>query len=148
MTGRPEPASRRVARWISGLGHPFVLIIGFVIGGSLSAMGGRQALTLTVLIVACGIGPIVLYLLRLVRQGRTKFDVSARELRGPIYALGLLLGAVLIVAARVMKAPAGVVVTMAYALALVMIAALINLRLKVSLHTAFAVWVSLGWLVI
>ena len=88
---------------------------------------------------------MTLFLSRQVRLGRSNFDVSARERRGPVYALGLALGVALMVAAQQLGAPDIVLAVMACGLAMVILAAAINLRLKVSLHSAFATWISLSW---
>ena len=143
-----EPRWAQPALWISRIGHPFTLLLAFSLAGTLRAMPWPRALALTVWVAVCGVAPLVVFLLYQVKQGRSNFDISTRELRGPAYLLGLALGGVLIATSWPLGAPPVVLAAMACALAMVTLAALINLKLKVSLHTAFAVWVTIGFFAI
>ncbi|MEM8994371.1 MAG: hypothetical protein AAGF23_06210 [Acidobacteriota bacterium] len=134
-----------VARWISRVGHPFAMLVAFALAGSLRAMPWPRAVALTVWVAVCGVAPLVVFLMHQVKQGRSNFDISTRELRGPAYLLGLALGGLLIATSWPLGAPPVILASMACALAMVTLAALINLKLKVSLHTAFAVWVTIGF---
>ncbi|MEO1366997.1 MAG: hypothetical protein AAFX50_07440 [Acidobacteriota bacterium] len=121
------------------------MLVAFALAGSLQAMPVARALALTVWVAVCGVAPLVVFLWHQVKQGRSNFDISTRELRGPAYLLGLALGGLLIATSWPLGAPPVVLASMACALAMVTLAALINLKLKVSLHTAFAVWVTIGF---
>ena len=133
-----------VARWISIAGHPFVWLLIYVGVVAFAHLPWPQALLAVGLVFFLSILPMTLYLQRLVRGGATNFDVSKQELRGPVYALGLALGLFLLWVFRRLGTPWEMLRGLVAGIVMVVTASLINLRLKVSLHSAFAVWVACG----
>ena len=81
-----------IARWVSILGHPFVLVLFYVVAAVSAFLPWQQAALATAIVFFVAILPMTAYLQKQVKKGRTNFDVSAQELRGPIYGLGLFLG--------------------------------------------------------
>jgi hypothetical protein len=127
------------ARWVSRIGHPLVLIslsLGIIVALRL-ANGVGLALLLTLL--ATVILPMALLLFRGVRSGRwSDVDVSVHAERVRFYPCAIPISAMAVVALWMMPTPAfalrGAVVT----LFLLAVAALINFRIKLSLHALFA----------
>ncbi|MCG8460353.1 MAG: phosphatase PAP2 family protein [Holophagales bacterium] len=133
------------ARWISICGHPFALILLYVLVGAATRLELRQALIAVAIVFVGGVLPMMLYLASLVRRSGANFDVSVRRERSGAYGLGLALGMGLLAVFASFDAPADLLGGLACGLLLVVLASLINLRLKVSLHSAFAVWVAVGF---
>jgi membrane-associated phospholipid phosphatase len=137
----------RVARWISILGHPFVLVLLLVGSLTLQVLPPGRAFLVTGIVFAASILPMALTLRRHVRTGRcTDYDVSVREERARIYpaALGVVLVTLLVLAW--IGPPRDVLAGTVAVLALLGTASLVNLRHKISLHTAFGVYVALCFL--
>lgn len=135
---------RTFARWVSIVGHPFVLLMVYVVAASVEYLPRGQVLPAAGLVFVLAILPMTIHLQRQARRGVTNFDVSAQELRGPVYGLGLGLGLLLLVVFYGLGAPPPLLRGLWVGIVMVIVASLINLRLKVSLHSAFAAWVSLG----
>lgn len=133
-----------VARWVSMIGHPFVWLLVYVGVAAFAQLSPGQALWSVGIVLFVSIVPMTFYLQRLVRSGSTNFDVSHRELRGPVYLFGLGLGLLLLAIFRGLGTPWGSLRGLIVGIALVVVASLINRRLKVSMHSAFAVWVAVG----
>jgi len=132
------PPKLRIARWISIVGHPFVLSLLLAgIAAALVLPPGEAALV--VALVAVGsIVPMLLYLRREVRAGRSNFDVSVRRDRGPMFRFAFLLVSLVVGVLLLAGAPRSIVIGTAAVLVLLVAAAFCNRWLKVSLHAAFA----------
>lgn len=144
MRETPGGTRYRVARWISILGHPFVLTLLLVASQTLQSLPPGRALLVTGIVFAVTILPMAVTLVRHVRAGRcTDFDVSVREERSRLYpaALGTVLVTLLVLAW--VQPPREVFHGSVAVLTLLGAASLVNLRHKISLHTSFAVFVAL-----
>jgi membrane-associated phospholipid phosphatase len=137
-----DPGLRReVARWISILGHPFVLIPLMVTAVTVGWLPPERVALIVGLVVLGSVVPMLLLMAQRVRSGAwTNYDVSVREQRRGMYpaALALAGGTVLLLAA--IGAPWPILRGVLSILLLIAIAAVVNLRLKISLHTAFAAY--------
>jgi membrane-associated phospholipid phosphatase len=127
------------ARWISWVGHPLVFIslsVGIIIALRLANSAGL-ALLLTLLVTM--ILPMAFLLFSGSRSGRwSDPDVSIREERVRFYLRAIPISAIAVIALWLSHVPAfalrGAVVT----LFLLVVAALVNFRIKLSLHALFA----------
>jgi hypothetical protein len=127
------------ARWVSWIGHPLVFIslsVGVIVALRL-ANGAGLALLLTLL--ATVILPMALLLFRGVRSGRwSDMDVSVHAERVRFYPCAIPISAIAVIAVWLLRVPAfalrGAVVT----LFLLVVASVINFRIKLSLHALFA----------
>lgn len=135
---------RSFARWVSIIGHPFALLLLYVVAGVSVYLPWQEAAFATAIVFFVAILPLTFYLQRQVKAGVTNFDVSAQELRGPIYGLSLGLGLMLAALFYWLGAPLNLLGALLVGVAMVVVASLVNLKLKVSLHSAFAVWVAVG----
>ena len=132
------------ARWVSIIGHPFALLLLYVVAGASVYLPWQQAAVATAIVFFVAILPLSFYLYRQAKTGATNFDVSAQELRGPVYGMGLALGLVLVAVFYGLGAPLNLLGALLVGVGMVVVASLVNLKLKVSLHSAFAVWVAFG----
>jgi membrane-associated phospholipid phosphatase len=130
-----------VARWISILGHPFVLIPGLVAAVTVSSLPPEQAAQIVGIVVLVSVVPMLLLMVRRVRSGAwTNYDVSVREQRTGMYPAALAITTVTVLVLAWAQVPRPILRGVLAILLLIGIAALVNLRLKISLHTAFAVF--------
>jgi hypothetical protein len=127
------------AQWVSWIGHPLVLIslsVGIIIA---SRLANRAGLALSLTLLATVILPMALLLFRGFQSGRwSDPDVSVRAERVRFYPRAISISAVAVIALLLSRAPGfalrGAMVTMF----LLIMAALINFRIKLSLHALFA----------
>ena len=152
----PPPQARRarrtsVARWISILGHPFVLIPLLVAAVTARSMPPERVALIVGIVLLVSVVPMLLLMSRRVRSGAwTNYDVSVREQRSGMYPVAMAIAGVTTLVLLVVGTPRPVMYGVAATLVLIVIASVVNLWLKISLHVAFAVFtaaslVSLGW---
>jgi len=127
------------ARWVSWIGHPLVFITlsaGIIIGLRLA---NRAGLALLLTLLATVILPMGLLLFRGFQSGRwSDPDVSIRAERVRFYpwAISISVGAVIVL--LLSHVPAFALRGATMTVLLLIIAALINFRIKLSLHALFA----------
>jgi len=127
------------ARWVSWIGHPLVFIsltVGIIIALRLA---NRAGLGLLLTLLATVILPMALLLFRGSQSGRwSDPDVSIHAERVRFYPRAIPISAIAVAALWLLRAPVfalrGAVVTMF----LLVVAALVNFRIKLSLHALFA----------
>ena len=155
----PEPVDQNrrfrtlgFARAISWIGHPLVFVsisVGIIVFYKLANRVGVSVLAALMLAVVL---PTAVLLIRGVRSGRwSDVDVSVHTERRRFYPPAILLSTGGIVALLLLHAPGFVVRGAIVTLGLLLVAAMINRHLKVSLHTMFAffcavVLLRIGWL--
>ena len=128
-----------VARAVSWIGHPFVFVMGsvaIVLGSQMTAAAAWPILTCLFLSV---IVPTAVLLFVGVRSGRWRDgDVSIREERTRFYPWAIPISAAGVMATWFMRAPNFILRGGIVTLGLLILAAMINTRLKISLHSLFA----------
>jgi hypothetical protein len=131
--------ARRLAIIVSWIGHPLVLVpisLAIVVTTQLAP---RVGLPILGALFLCVIAPIAILLFLGVRSGRWRdADVSVREERRRFYPWAIPFSAVGVAAIWLMHAPTFILRGAIVTLALFVIAAVVNLRLKISLHVLFA----------
>jgi hypothetical protein len=127
------------ARWVSWIGHPLVFVslsVGIIIALRLA---NRTGLALSLSLLATVILPMVLLLFRGFKSGRwSDPDVSVRAERVRFYPRAISISAVAVSALLLSHAPAFALRGATVTLFLLIMAALINFRIKLSLHALFA----------
>ena len=127
------------ARWVSWIGHPLVFIslsVGIIIALRLA---NRAGLALSLTLLATVILPMALLLFRGFQSGRwSDPDVSIHAERVRFYPRAISISAVAVLGLLVSRAPAFALRGATMTLFLLIIAALINFRIKLSLHALFA----------
>jgi len=127
------------ARWVSWIGHPLVFISLSVAIIIVLRLASRAGLALFLTLLATLILPMALLLFLGTRSGRwSDTDVSIRAERVQFYPRAIPISAMAVIALWLLHAPAlalrGAVVT----LFLLVVAALVNFLIKLSLHALFA----------
>ena len=127
------------ARWVSWIGHPLVFItlsLGIIIGLRLA---NRAGLALLLTLLATVILPMGLLLFRRFQSGRwSDPDVSIRAERVQFYPRAILISVVAAIVLLLLHAPVFALRGATITSLLLIIAALINFRIKLSLHALFA----------
>jgi hypothetical protein len=137
-----RPTSSRLfvlARCVSWIGHPLVFISLSVAIIIILRLGNRAGLALLLTLLVTLILPMALLLFWGARTGRwSDADVSIRSERLRFYPRAISISAMAVITLWLLRAPAmalrGAVVT----LFLLLVAALVNFRIKLSLHALFA----------
>lgn len=127
------------ARWVSCIGHPLVFIslsVGIIIALRLA---NRAGLELLLTLLATAILPMALLLFRGFQSGRwSDPDVSIRAERVRFYPRAISISAIAVIALLLSRAPALALRGATVTVCLLIMAALINFRIKLSLHALFA----------
>jgi hypothetical protein len=127
------------ARWVSWIGHPLVFIslsVGIIITLRLA---NRAGLALSFTLLATVILPMALLLFRGFQSGRwSDPDVSIHAERVRFYPRAISISAVAVIVLLLSRAPAFALRGATMTLFLLIMAALINFRIKLSLHALFA----------
>ena len=127
------------ARIISWIGHPLVFVPVSLAIVVTTRLAPRVGLPILGALFLCVIAPIAILLFAGARSGRWRdADVSVREERRRFYPWAIPFSAVGVLAIWLMRAPAFILRGAIVTLALFILAAIINLRLKISLHILFA----------
>ena len=141
------PPSQSLARWISILGHPFTFILVMVLATSGRGDGGIAAYRAAAIVLAVVLVPLGLFFWRRRASGRwSTIDASEPHNRPALYAAALALLVPLALVYR-FAAPSGEAETTSRLLdgtlavgLLLALGALANRWIKLSLHTAFAMF--------
>ena len=127
------------ARWVSWIGHPLVFItlsVGIIVALRLA---DRAGLALLLTLLATVILPMALLLFCGFRSGRwSDPDISVRAERVRFYPRAISISAGAVIVLLLLHAPAFALRGATMTLLLLIIAALINFRIKLSLHALFA----------
>ncbi|MFL6545324.1 MAG: hypothetical protein ACJ8LM_09120 [Candidatus Udaeobacter sp.] len=127
------------ARWVSRIGHPLVSIslsIGIIIALRLA---NRAGLALSLTLLATVILPMALLLFRGYQSRRwSDPDVSVRAERARFYPRAILISAMAVIVLLLFRAPGFALRGATVTLFLLIVSALINCRIKLSLHALFA----------
>jgi membrane-associated phospholipid phosphatase len=131
--------TEQIARWISRIGHPFVLPLVALIVVTLQVVPPRQAVALVAIMIATTTVPMLLFTRRQIRRRHwSDYDVSVRQDRYLLYPLGLLTLAASLAVFWLLGAPSFMFRGIGAGAVLLFVAMLINLVIKISLHTALA----------
>lgn len=127
-----------IARWISILGHPFVMAMVMVLGAALHFGTPREALRALLLVALLALLPVAVLMIRQVRRGAwTNVDASDRAERPLLFAVGIVALAVLFGVVLVLRPGSFLLRGAVGVLAMLAAGAVITRWIKVSLHMAF-----------
>lgn len=135
-----------IAKFVSTVGHPFVTVPLFVIFLLFSIESARQATFLSLLIIGGIFVPIGLWTLRGVRKGTyTNLDVSDQGQRQRWFIITTFLLLVVTLIIWFTNQDRTLRLAVMCSLVLLVVAQLVNTRVKASMHLAFHVF--LGFLI-
>lgn len=130
--------ARQLARVVSIVLHPFALAL-VLVWGTAGGQQREETLWTLALVVLCSILPLAWLMAHRVRRGDwADVDASRREERPVVYGLALL-GLLVLAGALAWRGEStGLVRGVAGTAGMLVVAGLLNLKVKVSLHLAFA----------
>ena len=136
-----QTAAVKIAKIISVVGHPFVLLALTVLISAISSLPLGRALTICGITVLLTIFPLLIIIRRQVSAGKwSDHDVSEASERRNFYPILIAVVALSLVAFYLLGFPRGLLVGMLISLLLLLTAMLINRYSKISLHQIFAVY--------
>lgn len=132
-------SARRLAAVVSWIGHPLVFVTATVAIVVTTQLASRMAFAILAVLLLSVIGPTAVLLILGVRSGRWRdADVSVHEERRHFYPVAIPLSALGTLMTWWIGAPNYILRGGIVTLSLLIIAALVNYRSKISLHTLFA----------
>lgn len=138
-----------ISTWVSTIGHPLLTVAVFILLLSFHLFTYPTAFVVSASLIGLVILPVTVWNYIKTRQGKySNFDVSIRPQRYSMYLLiiGLLTGVTLTFFAT--SQPASFCYGMSFALGLLIICFVSNFFIKVSLHTALSVFLSIALMTI
>jgi membrane-associated phospholipid phosphatase len=129
---------KMLARWLSILGHPFVMVVAMVLGAALRFSAPREAVRTVALVALIALVPVALLMVRQVRSGSwANVDASNRAERPALFVVGI--AALLALLGTTLALRPGSFLTRGTVGVLLMLAvcAVATKWVKVSLHAAF-----------
>lgn len=134
---------RKLAKYISIIGHPFITISVFVIIVLFTSEEFNKALLISFLIVGCIIFPVAMWNYLKTKNGEyTNFDVSVRTQR---YSMYLFMAVPLLTITVVLfytNQPKGICYRVLFGLVLLLISFIVNLYIKCSGHVSLTIYLS------
>ncbi|AEL26504.1 hypothetical protein [Cyclobacterium marinum] len=136
----------KIARIISQVGHPLLLILAFLIYFLFSIHNPEKAILTFLIILFLGILPLVFWNLIRTKKGLySNFDVSIRSQRNSMYLFVLTSAFFVLLALWANGQPDAVLIGSAILIQLLCLAFVINFKSKVSLHVAITIFTAFGF---
>ena len=135
--------ARRLAAAVSWVGHPLMFISLAMLVVVALRVANRAGLAVLLTLLVGVVIPMALLLFRGVRSGRwSDADVSVRTERNRFYPRAIPISAIGVVALWLMRAPGFALRGAFVTFTLLVVAGLLNFRIKLSLHALFAFYSS------
>lgn len=137
-----EPSkSEKIARVVSVVGHPFVLLTLTVFIAALHRTHPLRALTFGGVAVLCTVSPLLFIIRRKVSAGKwSDHDISDASERRSFYPIAIAIATASTFLFYLLDFPPGILVGMLISLVILLAAMLINRFSKISLHVIFATY--------
>jgi hypothetical protein len=136
---------RKIAWWVSAIGHPFVMIVGLLTYQLMRNQSMFHVLPVVATVVALTVVPLAVMILLKVRRGEwSDGDVSLQRQRGPLYATAIALSVVAIGVLAAARLSTPIVLGAVTVFAMLAAAYVINRWIKVSLHLTFATFTAIA----
>jgi membrane-associated phospholipid phosphatase len=138
-----------ISTWVSTLGHPLLTVAVFILFVTFHLFTYSTAFVISAALIGLVVLPVTVWNYLKTKQGKySNFDVSIRPQRYSMYLLiiGLLTG--ITIAFFATNQPVSFCYGMLFALGLFVISFVSNFFIKVSLHTALSVFLSIALMAI
>lgn len=133
--------SEKIARIVSIIGHPFILLTLTVFIVALHRTHPVRALTFGGAAVLCTVSPLLFIIRRKVSAGKwSDHDISDASERRSFYPLAITVATVSTLLFYLLNFPHALIVGMLMSLVILLAAMIINHFSKISLHTIFATY--------
>ncbi len=135
----------KLARTISIIGHPLILGTLYVVLMSFHNLPKQTAFAVSLSVIVLITIPIIFNNWRKTKKGiYTNFDVSDRKQRKGFYPFAIMLFIILLLAFWTFDFPGEVISKSLVFFAMVLLMALINLKLKASMHAGIAFYIAVS----
>jgi membrane-associated phospholipid phosphatase len=135
----PHRRMTTLARWVSILGHPFVMVAAMVTGAALHSRSPGQAARIVPIVMLITVVPVAILMMQQVRRGAWQDADGSDPRNRPLLFVISALGVVGLLAYLGLTQPQSFVIRgAAGTLAVLIVSAAATRWLKVSLHLAFA----------
>jgi membrane-associated HD superfamily phosphohydrolase len=135
-------SKEKTAKTVSVLGHPLLFGNAYVVFMSFKNLESKTATLVSLLVIFLVVVPIIWNNWRKMKSGEySNFDVSDRKQRMGFYPFAIGLFVVLLLAFWVLKFPEAVILQTLVFFMMVLTMALVNLRIKASMHAAIAFYI-------
>lgn len=135
-------SKEKTAKTVSVLGHPLLFGNAYVIFMSFKNLESKTATLVSLLVIFLVAVPIIWNNRRKMKSGEySNFDVSDRKQRMGFYPFAIGLFVVLLLAFWVLKFPEAVILQTLVFFMMVLTMALVNLRIKASMHAGIAFYI-------
>ncbi|MCR9013533.1 hypothetical protein [Aquiflexum gelatinilyticum] len=132
----------KTAKTVSVLGHPLLFGNAYVVFMSFKNLESKTATLVSLLVIFLVAVPIIWNNWRKMKSGEySNFDVSDRKQRMGFYPFAISLFVVLLLAFWVLKFPEAVILQTLVFFMMVLTMALVNVRIKASMHAAIAFYI-------
>lgn len=132
----------KTAKTVSVLGHPLLFGNAYVVFMSFKNLESKTATLVSLLVIFLVAVPIIWNNRRKMKSGEySNFDVSDRKQRMGFYPFAIGLFVVLLLAFWVLKFPEAVILQTLVFFMMVLTMALVNLRIKASMHAGIAFYI-------
>lgn len=136
---------QKIARIFSVVGHPLVLGTFYVIVMAMDNLPSDTAILLSILVLGLVTLPIVAHNLRKLRKGTySNFDVSDQRKRKGFYHFAIFLFLILLSVLYSLDFPKLVFYNTSIFFVMLLVMALINYKVKASLHASVAFFAGIG----
>lgn len=136
---------QKTAKFISVIGHPLLFGNAYVIFMSFQNLERKMALMVSFLVIVLVAAPIIWNNYRKMKSGEyTNFDVSDRMQRKGFYPFAISLFVVLLLVFWILDFPGEVLRQTLVFFAMVLTMALVNLKIKASMHAGIAFYIGVN----
>ena len=136
-----------IAKLISNFGNPFTLIFLFTVFSTFHFLPVNKAIKISIIILFIALIPTGLFIIYNVKKGTyTNYDVSNQKQRPSLYLFSLSVLIFIIAVLVFNQEPKFIIGGGIAAFILLLISFLVNMKVKCSLHTSFAVFIALAFL--
>jgi len=144
-----KTTSIQIAKIISVIGHPFVLLAITILTAAASGESPARAAAIGAITVLTTVFPMLFIIRRKVRAGKwSDHDVSDASERRNFYPLMIVVLGISLVIFYLLRFPRPLLVGMLISLGILFIAMLINRWSKISLHLTFGVYFAVSLLTV
>lgn len=134
---------KRIAQFISTIGHPLISIPTFVLIVMFSFEKTEKASFVSFLIIGGVIFPMVIWMLIQTRQGKySNFDVSVRNERKSLFVFTLPLLAIVTIILFATHQSKSLCLSVFFAFLLALVSHLVNFYIKSSLHVSLTIYLA------
>ncbi len=135
------------ASFISNFGNPFTLLFLLTIYSCFQYLPEERAIKIILIILFLALVPTGLFIVFNVKRGvYSNYDVSNQKQRPSLYIFSLIIILLMVIGLVYNREPIFIIGGSVAAFVLLLSSFLVNMRIKCSLHTSFAIFIAISFL--